>query len=626
MALLHRRTDGNPLFLVSLVDFLLAQGQLTEVDGRWVLRAPVEDLAVDAPATLSQMVERQIERLTPEQQTLLTVAAVAGVEFSTALAAAEGIDEEEAERRCDGLARRGQFLRSAGTVEWPDGTVAARYAFIHALYQHVLYARIPAGHRVQLHLSTGERLEQAHGPRTGEIAGELAMHFTQGRDFGRAVRYHQQAGAHALGRHGYREAADHLTRALQLLESLPDTPARREEELALRVRLGSALLAIEGHAAPAVERAYARARQLCDQVSDSPRLLPVLRSLGRFYLVRGSLDAARDVGRRLEAMAGSTHDAATLRAAHDLLGHVSFYTGELPTALAHLDRAIELRDPGASAARASSALRLVLDAGVSCTAHAAWALWMLGYPARAEARMREALALAQASAHPFSLAHAHRFAAALHQVRRERDRVRDQVEACAAISAPHVSAGAASPYYGFGAVALAASFHRGWLLVEGGRHEDGLASMREWVRTCRETGSQCLLPAYLASLAETCGQTGRRGEGLDLVNEALAVASGSGIDYWTAELHRLRGELVDGEHDAAACFLEALAVARRQQARSFELRAAMSLSRLRARQGRTREARARLADVHAWFTDGFDTADLEDARVLLETLERPRSR
>jgi tetratricopeptide (TPR) repeat protein len=365
---------------------------------------------------------------------------------------------------------------------------------------------------------------------------------------------------------------------------------------------------------------------LCEQVSDSPRLMPTLRSLGRFYLVRGTLDAARDVGRRLQAMAASTGDAATLQAAHDMLGHVSFYSGELATALHHLDRAIDLRDPSASAARASSALRLVLDAGVSCTAHAAWTLWMLGYPARAEARMREALALAEASAHPFSLAHAHRFAAALHHVRREPDRVRDQVEACAAISAPHVSGGAASPYYGFGAVARAASFHRGWLLVEAGRHEDGLPPMREWVKTCRDTGSQCLLPACLASLAETCTQIGRGGEGLDLLNEALAMASGTGIHYWTAELHRLRGELMDREDDAEGCFVEALAVARRQQALSFELRAALSLGRLRARQGRTREAHALLAEVHAWFTEGFDTADLEDARVLLETLERPSSR
>src|SRR5580765_3367717 len=195
---LHRRTDGNPLFLVNTIDDLIVRGQLHEVDGQWVLSVPVQDLARDAPETLWQMVEQQIERLTRDEQAMLAVGCVAGSEFSAAVGTAGGIDVQEAERRCDTLARRGQFLRAIEVAEWPDGTVASRYAFIHSLYQHVLYVRLPFGQRAGLHLRTGERLEQGYGQRAGEIAGELAVHFAEGRDVARAAHYHQQAGEIAL--------------------------------------------------------------------------------------------------------------------------------------------------------------------------------------------------------------------------------------------------------------------------------------------------------------------------------------------------------------------------------------------------------------------------------------------
>jgi predicted ATPase/DNA-binding winged helix-turn-helix (wHTH) protein len=609
---LHRRTDGNPLFLVNTIDDLIVRGQLHEVDGQWVLSVPVEDLARDAPETLWGMVEQQIERLPPDEQAMLVAASVAGAEFSAAVAMSDSIGVREGERRCAALARRGEFLRTTGVAEWPDGTVAGRYAFIHSLYQRVLYARIPFGHRVGLHLRTGERLEQGYGQRAGEIAGELAMHFAEGRDFVRAARYHHQAGEIALRQHGYREAADHLKRALESLKALPDSQERMQQELTLHVMLGSALTALKGHAGPEVEQAYARARELCERVDDTPRLFPVLLGLGWFYLIRGSLDAARDVGRRLLAMAEASRDPAIFLAAHNALGLVSFYGGEFETALAHLERGIELYDPNAHSPTRSSAFRFILDPGMSCTVHAAWTLWVLGYPVRAVARMEEALELAHVIDHPFSLAHAYRFAAGFHLSMRERDAIHEQVERSLAVSTEH----------GFGAIVIAANFHRGWLLARQGREEDGLALMRAWVAACREIRSECLLPGYLAWLAEMCGDIGRAQEGLDLLDEALATGTRSGNHYWTAELYRLRGALAGPEKDAESSFVEAIAIARRQSARSFELRAATSLSRLWARQGKTREAHALLAEAYAWFTEGFDTEDLKDARALLEELQR----
>ena len=404
---LHRRTDGNPLFLVNTIDDLVVRGQLHEVDGQWVLAEPVQDLVLGAPETLSQMIQKQVERLTADEQAMLAVGCVAGSEFSAAVGTADGIGAVEAERRCDALARRGQFLRAIGVAEWPDGTVAGRYAFIHSLYQHVLYVRLPFGQRARLHLRTGERLEQGYGQRAGEIAGELAAHFAEGRDIARAAQYHQQAAEVALRQHGYREAADHLTRALDFLKALPDSPQRTQRELMLHeltvnAMLGAAFTVLTGRAGPEVERAYARARELCEQVDDPPRVFPVLLALGWFYFIRGSQGAARDVGARMLAIAEATGDRAFFLIGHHTMGVASFYGGEFETALGHLERGVELYDPQAHSPMRSPAFRHHLDTGVSCRMHGGWALWVLGYPARAVEWMRAAMELARSIDHPFS--------------------------------------------------------------------------------------------------------------------------------------------------------------------------------------------------------------------------------
>lgn len=624
---LHQNTSGNPLFLVNVVDDLIDRGHLREIDGRWALSVPVERVTSGVPHTLRQMVERQIERLTLQEQTVLAVGSVAGAEFSAALSTVDGIDVREGEHCCEGLARRGQLLRSVGVAEWPDGTVAGRYAFIHALYRDVLYARVPIGHRVGLHLRTGELLERSHGDRAAEIAGELAMHFQRGRDFARAVQYRRRAAEHALHRHGYREAAEHVRQALDVLKVLPDSQQRLQQELVLQAMLGSALTALEGHAAREAEQAYARAREVCELVDDSPRLLPVLLGLGWFYILGGSLDAAGHVGKRLWSMAQATPDPAIRLAAHNVLGIVAFYGGEFDAALEHFEAGITLYDPDAHSPTRSSAFRNVLDPGVSCTVHAAWTLWVLGYPARAHARMREAAALAGAIGHPFTLAHTWRFAAGFHLSRREHDAAREHADAAVAVSTEH----------GFGALLKAASFLQDRAHVDEEPGEEAAARMRNWIAVCRDIRAASLLPAYLAWSAEVYGKIGRPEEGLRLVNEGLTAARQSGCDYWTAELHRLKGELTlqsaaaaggsdpgsstaTPDQDAESSFLEAVAIARRQRAKSFELRAVMCVSRLWASRGKRVEAQSLLTEVYDWFNEGLETADLREARALREEL------
>ncbi len=301
---IHQRTDGNPLFIVNLVDSLIAQGVLVQVDGQWELQAGLEEVGVGVPESLQQMIARQIERLGVQDRRILEGASVAGAEFSAAAAAAGlNTEAEEVEEQCGALMRRGQFLRASGMSEWPDGTVAARYSFLHALYQEVLYERVAAGRRARLHQRIGEREEQAYGNRAREIAAELAMHFKQGRDYRKAVQYLEQAGKNAVRRCAHQEAISLLTKGLELLKTLPDTPERTQHELTLQVRLGESLRATSGHGAPEVERVYVRARALCQQVGESPQLFPVQLGLWVFYNVRAEYHTARDLAEQMLTLA-----------------------------------------------------------------------------------------------------------------------------------------------------------------------------------------------------------------------------------------------------------------------------------------------------------------------------------
>jgi tetratricopeptide (TPR) repeat protein len=310
---------------------------------------------------------------------------VAGEEFSAAAVAA-GVGEEigEVEERCEGLVRREQVLEARGTAEWPDGTVAARYGFAHALYQEVLYGRVPAGRRVRLHRQIGPQLEAAYGARAEEVAAELAVHFEQGREYERAVRYREQAARRARRRSASQEAIQHLRTALRLLEVLPDTPARTEQELALQTSLGLALTVTRGHAAQEVEQAYARARELCKQVGESPQLFPVLFGLWTFHLMRAEYRAASELCGQMLGLAERVQYAGLLLEAHGTRGVTSLYLGEFAVARAHLEQSVALyhpqqhrahallygQDPRPAPARASRACRL---AGCRAALTRAWA-------------------------------------------------------------------------------------------------------------------------------------------------------------------------------------------------------------------------------------------------------------
>ena len=630
---LHENTSGSPLFLVNVVDDLVAQGHVREVDGQWALAVPVERVASGVPDTLWGMVEKQIDRLAPQEQAVLGIASVAGAEFSAALLTVDGSSAEEAERCCDGLVRRGQFLRSMGIAEWPDGTIAGRYGFIHALYRNVLYARVAIGHQVGLHLRIGARLERAHGPRAGEIAGELAMHFEEGRDFERAVQYQRQAVDTALRQHAYREAIHHASRALELLSALPRSPEHHEQELMIQTVLGAAVIATNGWADSEVARAYARARELCAEMGAvTPKLFPVLLGLQGFYLMRGELDISEEACAQLAVLAEATQDAAVQLSAHNSAGLVLFYRGKFTAALAHFEQAAKIYDPDQHSPNPLRTFSVDHDPRVSCDAHTALTLMVLGHQDRAAAQMRECLDYARSIDHPLSLAMACNFASTFHQMRREPHLVRELEDERLEQSKKH----------DFELFLLLGEIYRGWLVAEEGRREEGAAQIQQGLAVYQAIGAELGRPTFLGILAGVYDELDRPADALSVLAEAVEQAERTGLHYWDAELRRLKGtfllhadpssqtrrgsERSAAERDAESCFLEAIEIARRQESRAFELRAATSLSRLWQQQGKTKQAHAMLSQVYAWFTEGFDIPDLVDARALLDELEGTRRR
>jgi DNA-binding winged helix-turn-helix (wHTH) protein/predicted ATPase len=610
---LHSRTEGNPLFMVNLLEHWMAHGWLCQRQGQWTLRSGWEAIAREIPATLRELVIQRQARLGPTEQRLLEVASVSGLEFSAAsIAAGLGAKVVEAETWCEELTRRGEFLQACGVDSWPDGTVASRYRFRHALYQDVVYERIPAARQVQMHRRIGTREEAGYGERCGEIAARLAMHFERGHDLARAVRYHHQAAQQAMQRSGYQEAIGHLQRGLELLQRLPSSPERAPQELSIQMALGAALRATKTYGAPDVEQAYLRAHELCRQLGEPPEVFPVLYSLYELYEYLGAFQRSGKLGEEILRLAQHRQDATFFLGAYDARACTAFHLGAFAQVLDYTEPGLSIYDPQHH--RALAAL-YGKDLGVSCQYWSAMALWFLGYSEQAQRRIGGALKLARELDHPYTVALVHNRAAFLGQFLRQSQMTRQWAEVAMVTAAEH----------GLARHAALAPILKGWALAMQGRGEEGVASIHQGLVAYRGLGMAMEDPYFLALMAEGYASLGLIEEGLATLAEALAALPSGRDFFYKAELYRLQGEFLarrsgpdDGQVEA--CFQQALEIARRQQAKSLELRAAISLSRLWQRQGRLDMARQLLAELYGRFTEGFDTADLQEARALLEVL------
>jgi class 3 adenylate cyclase/predicted ATPase len=597
------RTDGVPLFVEELVKMLLESGLMREEADRYALIGPLPPLAI--PSTLHDSLMARLDRLSTAK-TVAQLGAVLGREFAYELIRAVAPMDETTVQQ--GLAQ----LVDAELLYQRGRPPQTQYLFKHALIQETAYQSLLKSTRQQFHQRIGQVLA-AQFPEIVETQPELvALHYTEAGLTEQAIPYWQRAGQQALQRSANPEAVRHLTKGLALLATLPETAVRAEQELDLQIALGPALMATKGLAALEVEQTYARARALCQQVGETPQLFPTLWGLYRFYLGRGALPTARELGEQLYRLAQREVTPTYLLEAHDALGTTLYFLGEYAAARTHLEQGIVLTDPIAQRAQA---LRYGEAHGPAFFAFAALTLWCLGYPEQAVLRSQKALALAQALTHPYSLAMAQHFAAYLYHHRREASAVQALAEALLTLA----TAQRFPLYEGLG------TCWQGWALAVQGQGKVGLAHMHQGMAAVLATRQTIARPLCLVLLAEAAGHAGQGEEGMHLLAEALAAIEESGRGEMLTEAYQLRGELllrqtVPDAAQAEASFQRALAVARRQQAKSWELRAAMSLARLWQQHGKRDDARELLAPIYGWFTEGFDTADLQEAKALLEEL------
>jgi predicted ATPase len=597
------KTDGVPLFVEELTKMVLESGLLQERGERYELTGPLPPLAI--PTTLHDSLMARLDRLATVKS-LAQLGATLGREFSYELLCAVASWDERILHRGLHQLVEAEFLYQRGVP--PQAT----YTFKHALIQDVAYQSLLRSTRQQYHQRIAQALE-AQFPETVATQPELvAQHYTAAGCTEQAVYYWQRAGQQASDRSANLEAISHLTTGIELLKTLPETPEHTRHAVTLYIALGAALQVTKGQAAPEVEHAYTQARALCQQVDETPELVQALFGLWRLYALRPQLYTARELGETLLHLAQRADDPALAVIAHYALGTTWFCLGALPAARQHLEDGSARYTPDQ---RCAPVFRIGQDAGVACRALAAVTLWLLGYPEQALARIHDALALAHALSHPYSLAYARCRVAFVLQFCRDILAVHEQAEATVILATEQ----------GFAQWAALGTSLRGWALAMQGQGEEGMAQLRQGLAAFEATGAALFVPYFCTLLAEVCGYLGHTDDGLQALAEAQTLVEQQEERWWEAEIHRLRGVVLlrqsgTPQGEAEIWLQRALDIARRQEAKSLELRAAMSLSRLWQQQGKQAEARELLAPIYDWFTEGFDTPDLQEAKALLDEL------
>jgi predicted ATPase len=558
------------------------------------------------------VIAERIGRLSDPLQEALRAASVEGETFTAEVVArvrktGEG---EMVARFSDELERRHRLVSAQGMLRRGDQRLS-EYRFRHILFQKYLYDHLDPVKRTRLHEEVGTILEALYGERAEEIAVHLARHFQEAGMTRKAIPYLKQAGNTAVRLSANEEAIAHFTRALELLETLPDTPQRAQQELSLQLGLAAPLQAIRGHSGPEVGRAYARARELCQQIGETPQLFPTLWLFIQFYQMRAEFHTAMELAEQMLPLAQRAGDPLLTALAHLSQGVVLQFVGEFASSRAHVEHMLDFYDP-----KQHHPLTFIygIDPGVYSLTFTFWTLWPLGYPDQALKRSQEAIALARELDHPFSLAFALALGASVHLYFLRRFQAdQEYVEPLLQLTAKQGLA----YYQGLGMAC------RGWAQAQAGQVEEGIGQLRRAIANNLALGAEVYHPFGLALLAEAYGKGGQAEQGLSVIAEALALMEKTGERYYEAESHRIKGELLqmqDDETEAEVSFRKSIEVAQRQEAKSWELRAATSLSRLWQRQGKREEARQLLAEIYNWFTEGFDTPDLKEAKALLEEL------
>jgi class 3 adenylate cyclase/predicted ATPase len=595
------KTDGVPLFVEEMTKAVLESGQLKVVDDHYELTGSFATFAI--PATLQDSLMSRLDRLVSAKG-IAQMGATIGRQFAyDLLHAVSQLDEATLQRELRRLVAA-ELLYQRGLL--PQAT----YVFKHALIQDAAYQSLLKSTRQQYHQQIAQVLESQFPEMTEAQPELLAHHYTEAGLTEQAVHYWHHAGQRASERSAHAEAIAHLRQGLELLKTLPETPQRLQREVDMLIAIGASLLAVKGYAAAEVAQTYIRAQHLCQPLENPHQLFPVVRGLWHYYYIRAEYQTAHKLGEQLLTLAQQVQDSAMLVASRRAFGTTLYQLGAVAAAHTHFAQGIALYNPQQHRA---SVFLYGDDEGVMCHSTAAWTLWYLGSPDQALARSHEAVTLAQQVAHPFSLGYALMLSAIFHSLRREVCLTQERAEALIRLATDQEF----PQWMALGALLL------GWTLAHQEQAKAGIEQLTQGLSALHAMGVEINRSYFLALLAEAHGTMGQPEAGLAVLTEALTHVDTTGERWYESEIYRLQGELLlqqssDNSTAAESCFQQAINIAQNQQAKSFELRAATSLARLWQQQGKRQEAYDLLTPVYNWFTEGFDTADLQEAKALLD--------
>jgi predicted ATPase len=595
------RTDGVPLFVEELTKSVLESGLWREENDRYVLDRGLPPLAI--PTTLHASLMARLDRLASARR-VAQIGAAIGRQFSYALVrTVSRLPEDELQ------AALGQLV--ASELVFQRGTPPeAVYSFKHALVQDAAHRSLLRKVRQQWHAQIAEALE-AHSPEITESHPELlAQHYAEAGLVEKAVAFWGKAGHRSVARSAMAEAAAQFQKGLDQLALLPDIPERRQKELEFFSALGAVLNVVKGSAAPETGQAYARARELWEQLGSPLEFVQVPCGQSRYHAHRGELDRAQSIAEDLLHLSRRRNDFAGLVMGHYSSGRNLMWVGSFASSRSHLEAVLALYDP-------TSHHSLVRQTGIhpqlAAQAALGFVLFCLGFPDQALAQSNKAIAEARRLPHPPTLAmslsmDAHRLSIIGDDIGLEQ-----RVDGLVAVATDQ-----GFPFYrAMGAI------YRGWVEAKNADVTEGLSLLRAGSSAYCATGATAWMSLYIALLAGACEIAGQVEEGLTLLGEALQIVERTGERWFTAELHRHKGQLLlrQGHCEVAEeLYRKALSIAEEQEAKLWELRAAVSIARLRRDQGHRAEAHDLLAPVYGWFTEGFNTKGLKEAKALLDEL------
>jgi adenylate cyclase len=613
--LILEKTEGNPFFMEEVVQTLAEEKSLLGDAGHYRIEQTPATLHI--PTTVQGVLAARIDRLPIEEKELLQTLAVIGHEFPFSLIRRVcGVPAAQD----DELRRLLAHLEAAEFIYERPAFPEVDYSFKHALTQEVAGHSLLTERRSALHERTAQAIEELFPTRIADYCSELAHHYSLSGNLPKAVEYLHRAAQQALRHAAHLDAMHHIGAALEILQRLPDTPARAQWELALLLSLGPALMDVRGYGAPEVGATYTRALTLCERAGETSQRFAAQLGLRIHHLVRAEYATAYELGKQMLATARHANDPSLLMEAHGALGSCFFLQGDLDSARTHAEQALAIYDPEQHQAHVFAH---GVDPGIRALNFLVLTLWFQGYPEQARKRSIEALALAQKLAYGPSLAFSLAYAAELHQLRREPSLAREHAEAVITVSTEN-----GLPYWLAWGTLL-----RGWALSAQGNLHEGIAQMRQGLDAQRAAGGEDQRSYFLALLADSYWRAGDPQAAMGMLEEAMSIVEKSGEHCYEAELYRLKGNILPAgannegagvlarDDEAVDYFHKAIAWAHRQGARSLELRAVSDLARLLQRQGMKADARHALSEVYDRFTEGFDTADLRDAKALLDALD-----